>query len=222
VRGRGREQGAFYGYFASKQELLIALLDDQARRLDEVAAAAGERGLEGLRAFTRETLREAQDPARVQLRADVFAAVAGDPELRARLASSVAHRRTLLRQAVEQMAQREQIAEPTRANAVASILLALADGLLLHRALDEKAFRWENVSAVVERLLDGLVEHDSSVSERRQSSRRRCARPGRDRSRRCHRRSLTVSASSVSRSPRLSIRSSRAPSWRREALVRFA
>jgi AcrR family transcriptional regulator len=160
----GASKGAFYGYFASKQELLVALLDDQAGRLDQAAAAAGERGLQGLRAFTRETLREAQDPARVQLRADVFAAVAGDPELRSRLATSVAHRRTLLRQAVEEMARRGQIAEPTRANAVASILLALADGLLLHRALDEKAFRWENVSAVVDRLLDGLVPAQKAES----------------------------------------------------------
>jgi AcrR family transcriptional regulator len=153
----GASKGAFYSSFASKQELLIALLDDQAGRLDEMAAAAGERGLEGLRAFARETLREAKDPARVQLRADVFAAVAGDPELRSRLAASVAHRRSLLRHVVEQMAERRQISEPARANAVASILLALADGLLLHRALDERAFRWENVSGVIDRMLDGLV-----------------------------------------------------------------
>lgn len=159
----GASKGAFYGYFASKQELLIALLDDQAARLDEVAAASGARGLEGLRAFTRETLREAQDPARVQLRADVFAAVAGDPELRSRLAASVARRRALLRHAVDQMAQRGEILDAARANAVASILLALADGLLLHRALDEKAFRWENVSAVVERMLDGLVPTETAA-----------------------------------------------------------
>src|SRR5262249_36044812 len=139
----GASKGAFYGYFASKQELLVALLDDQAGRLDEVAAAAGARGLDGLRTFARETLREAQDPARVQLRAAVFAEAAGDSELRSRLAASVAHRRTLLRNAVEQMAQEGLIDEPTRANAVASILLALADGLLLHRTLDERAFRWE-------------------------------------------------------------------------------
>ena len=42
------------------------------------------------------------------------------------------------------------------ANALASVLLALADGLSLHHRVDPEAFRWENVRIAVEAMLSGL------------------------------------------------------------------
>jgi hypothetical protein len=41
-------------------------------------------------------------------------------------------------------------------NALASILLALNDGLMLHRALDQGGFRWANVSRALDALLAGI------------------------------------------------------------------
>ena len=43
------------------------------------------------------------------------------------------------------------------ANALASVLLAMADGLMLHAAIDPSAFRWENVGRAVEALLEGIA-----------------------------------------------------------------
>ena len=41
-------------------------------------------------------------------------------------------------------------------NALASILIALGDGLILHAALDPAAFQWRNVATVLVMLLEGL------------------------------------------------------------------
>jgi hypothetical protein len=41
-------------------------------------------------------------------------------------------------------------------NALASILIALGDGLLLHAALDPSAFQWRNVRKVLLTLLEGV------------------------------------------------------------------
>ena len=46
--------------------------------------------------------------------------------------------------------------EPRRANALASILIAMADGLMLHRALDPQGFRWSNIRAVMDALIAGI------------------------------------------------------------------
>jgi hypothetical protein len=42
------------------------------------------------------------------------------------------------------------------ANAMASILLALTEGLVLHGSLDRRAFRWTNVYRALDFILDGI------------------------------------------------------------------
>jgi hypothetical protein len=42
------------------------------------------------------------------------------------------------------------------ANALASILLALTEGLVLHGALDPKAFHWANIYHALDAVLDGV------------------------------------------------------------------
>jgi hypothetical protein len=42
------------------------------------------------------------------------------------------------------------------ANAMASILLALTEGLVLHGSLDRRVFRWTNVYRALDFLLDGI------------------------------------------------------------------
>ena len=45
---------------------------------------------------------------------------------------------------------------PVPANALASVLLSLNDGLILHSSLDPTSFRWENVGVTVDTILGGL------------------------------------------------------------------
>jgi hypothetical protein len=64
-------------------------------------------------------------------------------------------RRVRLRSWIEEGLAAGDLAE-IPANAFASILLALADGLLLHGSLDPHAFRWVNISKALDVLLEGI------------------------------------------------------------------
>jgi AcrR family transcriptional regulator len=160
-------KGSFYGYFESKQAMLLALLDDEMSRLEEslaeISSRPASKGETHLREFTRGVLREAGDPSRVQLRADLWALAATDETVRERLFEAVARRRELLRVTLDRMLERDDLKLPRElANAVASILLALGDGLVLHSALDPTAFRWANVRRALDLLLAGAEPDDAS------------------------------------------------------------
>lgn len=156
----GVSKGAFYGYFSSKQDLLLALLEEETQTLIQVAtklAALDIPGAERVRRFVQAMLAVGDDPARVQLRADLWSAVASDPALRERCAATTERLRTVLRGWISAGIDSGDLAlEPWRANALASILLALADGLMLHRGLDPDGFRWANIRSVMDSLIAGI------------------------------------------------------------------
>jgi AcrR family transcriptional regulator len=154
----GVSKGTFYGYFDSKQALLLALLEDDAAALDRVVeglAQAHLTGVERLQRFARAMLELGDDPARVQVRADLWAAMLTEPTVRACFSATIDRRRALLRGWIEaSVAAGELVAVPS--NAAASILLALADGLLLHAGLDATGFQWPNIRRALDVLLDGI------------------------------------------------------------------
>lgn len=160
----GVSKGAFYGYFEQKDDLLIALLDDDAdaldRKLAQVAVTEGS-AVERLRRFTQVVLQHGSDRGRVQVRADLWAELLTAPPIRERVAATTERRRALLRSWIEAGVASGELTE-IPANALASILLALADGLTLHRVLDPGGFRWANISRAVEVLLIGLAPGDPS------------------------------------------------------------
>jgi TetR/AcrR family transcriptional regulator, repressor for uid operon len=152
-------KGAFYGYFDSKQALLLALLEEDAAFLDEILErldATSVSNVERLRRFTRAMLERGEDPARVQVRADLWAAMLTEKAVRQRFSASVRRRREVLREWINTaIAARELVDIP--ANAFASILLALGDGLTLHAGLDPAGFRWPNIRKALDVLLGGLA-----------------------------------------------------------------
>jgi len=155
----GLSKGAFYGYFASKEELLVGLLDEDAAALDRMLNEIGESersGVERLRRFSRAMLEHADDPARAQVRADIWAEVLGEPSLREHFAATGARRRVHLRGWIEEGVERGELRD-VPANALASLLLATADGLMLHATIDPTAFRWENIRRAIAELLDGIA-----------------------------------------------------------------
>lgn len=154
----GVAKGGFYGYFDSKAELLAALAEADNSDVEERLVLIGEQssGLERVRRAGKEMLRIASDPARAQLRTDIWAAVAGNDDLRMAARDSTARRRMLLRGWIEDAARNGEIAA-VPANALASLLLALLDGLVVHHALDAHGFRWRNVRTALDTLLDGLA-----------------------------------------------------------------
>lgn len=154
----GTSKGAFYGYFNRKQDLLLALLDDEAAAVESLLAELAGAELstvERLHRFARAMLERAADAGSVQLRADLWAALSGEPETRERFAATVGRQRLAVRKLIEDGIEAGELSE-VPANATASILLALAEGLVLHGALDPGAFRWTNVYKALDAILDGI------------------------------------------------------------------
>ena len=88
----GVSKGAFYGYFDTKQALFLALLEEETEALNGVAGELAEQelpGAERVRRFVQAMLEVGDDPGRVQLRADLWAELAGDPVVRAAFAEAV-------------------------------------------------------------------------------------------------------------------------------------
>jgi AcrR family transcriptional regulator len=162
----GVSKGAFYGYFATKQDLFLALLDEETEALNGVAAELAEQDLSGaerVRRFVQAMLEVGDDPGRVQLRADLWSELAADPIVRARFAETVERRRNVLREWITRSIDAGDLGiDPRRANALASILIAMADGLMLHRALDPRGFRWSNIRAVLDALIAGIDRSPSA------------------------------------------------------------
>jgi TetR/AcrR family transcriptional regulator, transcriptional repressor of aconitase len=156
----GVSKGAFYGYFSAKQDLFLALLEEETVALNGVAAELADEhvpGAERVRRFMQAMLEVGDNAGRVQLRADLWSELAGDPVVRDRFAEAVERRRTVLRDWITRSIEAGDLAiDPRRANALASILIAMADGLMLHRALDPRGFRWTNIRAVLDALLAGI------------------------------------------------------------------
>jgi AcrR family transcriptional regulator len=151
-------KGAFYGYFSQKRDLLLALFGEDVNRLDDLMAELERRGpgrRERLRQYTQAVLAWSSDPARVQVRADMWTAMLTETEIRAAFAASMQARRVRLRTWIEDAVAADELAE-IPANAFASILLALGDGLMLHGSLDPQAFRWVNISKALDVLLEGI------------------------------------------------------------------
>jgi AcrR family transcriptional regulator len=151
-------KGAFYGYFGSKLDLLLALLDDDTSQIDQEMDRLEAQGLspgERIRRFTKWMLQRGESPGHAQLRADLWASVLTEAHVRERLSASVGRRRRRLRGWIEAGTADGELAE-VPANAFASALLALADGVLLHSALDPSAFRWPRIRHALDLLLEGV------------------------------------------------------------------
>ena len=151
-------KGSFYGYFKSKHELLYELLRRESASLDTIIAdltAAPIGAVERLRRFARACLKDADEDARMQLRADLAAAVGGDPGIEEALRDSARSRRAALRRWIDDGVASSEL-RPVPANALASILLALADGLAIHHRRDPTAFQWRNVRLALDALISGI------------------------------------------------------------------
>ncbi|HUA11810.1 MAG TPA: TetR/AcrR family transcriptional regulator [Solirubrobacteraceae bacterium] len=154
----GVSKGAFYGYFAQKRDLLLALLDDDAASLDhelEMITGESDSSVDRLRRFAQVTLASGEEPGRVQVRSDLWSELLTDGEVRRRLTEANRRRRELVRGWVQEGVRSGELTEIPE-NALASILLALADGLILHSALDAGAFQWRNVRQAIDVLLAAI------------------------------------------------------------------
>ena len=149
----GASKGAFYLYFQTKRDLLLALIDEQEAGFERLIEDLDGQKLDGdqlLERLARAQLREASDPAQLRLRADLWGMASTDAAVRDRLRAAISRRRQLLRGWIQQSIDAGSLSlDPKLANAFSSILLALSDGLILHRGIDPRGFKWKNISAVL-------------------------------------------------------------------------
>jgi AcrR family transcriptional regulator len=154
----GVSKGAFYIYFVQKQDLLLSLLDDEADQIRQVMESlTGEQasGIERVRRFARAMVRRGDEPARAQIRADLWAEMSSNPAVRRRWIDVIRERRSTLKGWVEESVASGEL-EPIPATALSAIVVALGDGLLLHAGLDPTAFRWSNVGKALDAILEGI------------------------------------------------------------------
>lgn len=155
----GYSKGSFYGYFASKTALLIALLEDDSARLDDIMAEIERRharSVDRIRAFAREMVSRGSDAATVRVSTDLWVALLADKTVSDRFAGLSAERRKRLRRWVDEAIDGGELVD-VPANALAAVLMALGDGLMLHNAVSPSSFRWTNVTKVLDALLGGLT-----------------------------------------------------------------
>ena len=156
----GLSKGAFYVHFSSKHALLVALIDEDADALDSLILdleSGNRRALDKIRRLLRALLERGADPGRAQARADALGVMLNDDEIRERFVASVRKSRVRLARWIEDAVEAGELAE-VPANAFAATVLALADGLMLHHAVDPSGFRWTNISRALDTLLDGITE----------------------------------------------------------------
>jgi AcrR family transcriptional regulator len=155
----GVSKGAFYLYFGQKQDLLLALLEDDAAgvdaTMDEVRRSRVS-GVERLRRLVRADLERGEDAARLQVRADLWSEMSSNPAVKERFAEVVRRRRIALRSWIDESIEVGEIVD-IPSNALAAILLALGDGLMLHAGLDPAGFRWANVRRALDAVLEGIA-----------------------------------------------------------------
>ena len=138
----------------------MGLIADDATAVARVAEDPATRRLspvQRIRKVTESMLMQGADPARVQLRADVWGAMQTYPAVRAAVTEAVAERQRVLCEWIDEAVRIGELSIDFPPNALAALLLAITDGLVLHYALDPHAFRWGKISKAVDGLLDGYA-----------------------------------------------------------------
>ena len=155
----GVTKGAFYWYFRSRDDVLLALLEEEAMATERALLGvirSTPPGIHRLRRFAKVMLQDGEDQARMQVRADLFAEMLCEREVRLRYLAHMRRRHDLLLAAIQEGLVTGEYHEAVPARAITSILLALADGLMFHAAVDPPSLRWSILRRGVDVLLAGL------------------------------------------------------------------
>ena len=151
-------KGGFYGYFESKQELLRELLQRESASLDSVIAdlsaepigAASDCGVSRERVSGTPRTARACSCAPTSPQPSAATLRSRPPSANPR-AAAASH---------SEGGSRRACAPATcgryPANALASIVLALVDGLALHHRSDPTAFTWRNVRVALDAVISGI------------------------------------------------------------------
>ncbi|WNV84608.1 TetR/AcrR family transcriptional regulator [Umezawaea sp. Da 62-37] len=145
----GYSRGAFYGNFADKDDLVLALLEHRTRtEFDEVGAMNGDQ--EAFRAWHRG--RAANVQAWLALRTELWLHALRDERLRAELADRELFARGAIAGGIDDALTRAGVRPPADLGFLALIAHALEDGLLIQRVINPEGVSDEVVLDAVDLL----------------------------------------------------------------------
>jgi AcrR family transcriptional regulator len=134
----GLPHGAVSYHFRGKQELLIDATMLAFERAIPVGEFAGRASVAGLIDLIEGEVgdREAIDPVTSRLMFEAMREAERDQTLRARMGAMLTQYRDLMIQTVAADQQRDAVVDSAPADAIATLLAAVGDGLLLHALID--------------------------------------------------------------------------------------
>jgi AcrR family transcriptional regulator len=158
----GYTVGAVYSNFEGKDDLVLALLEEQIGEITErVVAAAGEAkdAIEKLRRGALEWMAVLDDERDFYvLLIEFWTLWVRDPKLRAEHAERFAALRRALGGLVEEQARRLGRSLRLSSEEVGAAVVALADGLALQRLADREAFSDDLLATLITTLIPALTE----------------------------------------------------------------
>lgn len=157
----GVSKGLIYNYFRSKGDILLATAETLMSRLEEhmehmatTSATASDKILAAQHMHTREMIKEWDF---VQIMLEFWSESVRRPEIARPYAQMFRKARAYLVAVIENGIASGEF-RPVPAKEVASLMIAMADGLTVQRMLDARAFTWRSVSdAMDDLLLNGLL-----------------------------------------------------------------
>ena len=161
----GVAQGLIHYYFSGKDEILLEVLAQAARRYGEEMRRFGA-SLPGDKSFAEAALvrskeRVDREPERYRLRYELFALGLRKPELLEGVGNLLATGREGIGATIERIAERGQAPEKTvDTRAVAAVLLASFDGLALQKLVDPEGFDLDAAYEVLAKMAEGVIGVD--------------------------------------------------------------
>jgi AcrR family transcriptional regulator len=160
VERSGLSHGAVYGYFAAKEDIIVALADDRQQREAILNAVAREieDPIEGLHRLVRAYAQWLKDPTGVQGRrvgVHGWAEALRNQRVHARIVEGIDIPRTLITDLVERARTMGRLPRELSADAIARSLVAIYQGFVLQAAWGE-GIDIDACAAVVQHMLRGL------------------------------------------------------------------
>lgn len=154
--------GALYSNFAGKEEVLLALLEQQIARIAErivTAARAADDPVDKLRAAAREWMAFLDDePEMYALMIEFWTIWVRDDALRPRHAERFATVRSFIGGLIQEKADEMDIAMRLPPDQIGAVVVALADGLALQHLADPEAMPKDLYPSVLAVLIQALEE----------------------------------------------------------------
>jgi AcrR family transcriptional regulator len=154
VREAGLSKGSIYTYFNSKKELFLSLLEKMIGDTGLISILSSSRltgrqkldsAMAGMIAFT--TTKTYQDYAALLM--DAWAQSQVDEDVKQTLAAIYSQLRSLFEQLIEQSISSSEF-KPVDSTALANVFIALFDGLMVQKKLDQGAVNWQTTAETIQ------------------------------------------------------------------------